>query len=49
MTAQCASSGTCAFVSTSSTAIIGVISALVYDVSVKLMNRLEIDDPMSYA
>lgn len=48
MTAQCASSGTCVFVNTPAAAIIGLISAFIYDGVVKLMAKLEIDDPMNY-
>ena len=48
MTALCASSGSSAFVGITSSAAIGVVSAVLYEGAYKLMNKLEIDDPMYY-
>ena len=41
-----ASSGTAKFVTTTSSAIVGIVSAIIYHESIRLLEKLEIDDPV---
>jgi Ammonium Transporter Family len=42
----CASSGTAKFVTVSSSAIIGIVAAICYHECIRLLERIEIDDPV---
>lgn len=46
ITGLCASSGTCRNTSIVSSAFIGIIAAILYHESIRLLERLEIDDPV---
>ena len=41
-----ASSGTAKFVTTTSSAIVGIVSAIIYHESIRLLEKIEIDDPV---
>jgi ammonia channel protein AmtB len=46
ITGLCASSATCKNTSVISSAFIGIVAAIMYHESIRLLERLEIDDPV---
>jgi ammonia channel protein AmtB len=46
ITGLCAASGTSKFVTATSSALVGIFAALFYHESIRLLERLEIDDPV---